>query len=103
MDRASGLEGSMFSSELLGKVYTQFIDRYRNGLSLSPGTLTDLSQEEMAHIVGVLQKRGDTVNEKAFDDCVRTICREAQSSSDSSEDALMAMRKNMMKRKGYKT
>ena len=103
LDRASGLEGSMFSSELLGKVYTQFIDRYRNGLSLSPGTLTDLSQEEMAHIVGVLQKRGDTVNEKAFDDCVRTICREAQSSSDSSEDALMAMRKNMMKRKGYKT
>lgn len=103
LDRASGLEGSMFSSELLGKVYTQFIDRYRNGLSLSPGTLTDLSQEEMAHIVGVLQKRGDTVNEKAFDDCVRTICREAQSSSDSSEDALMAMRENMMKRKGYKT
>lgn len=103
LDRASDLEGSMFSSELLGKVYTQFIDRYRNGLSLSPGTLTDLSQEEMAHIVGVLQKRGDTVNEKAFDDCVRTICREAQSYSDSSEDALMAMRENMMKRKGYKT
>ena len=103
LDRASGLEGSMFSSDLLGKVYTQFVDRYKNGLSLSPGTLTDLSQEEMAHIVGVLQKRGDTVNEKAFDDCVRTICREAQSSSDSSEDVLMAMRENMMKRKGYKT
>ena len=103
LDRACGLEGSMFSSDLLGKVYTQFVDRYRNGLSLSPGTLTDLSQEEMAHIVGVLQKRGDTVNEKAFDDCVRTICREAQSSSDSSKDALMAMRENMMKRKGYKT
>ena len=103
LDRTSGLEGSMFSSDLLGKVYTQFVDRYRNGLSLSPGTLTDLSQEEMAHIVGVLQKRGDTVNEKAFDDCVRTICREAQSSSDSSKDALMAMRENMMKRKGYKT
>lgn len=103
LDRASGLEGSMFSSDLLGKVYTQFVDRYKNGLSLSPGTLTDLSQEEMAHIVGVLQKRGDTVNEKAFDDCVRTICREAQSSSDSSKDALMAMRENMMKRKGYKT
>ena len=103
LDRASGLEGSMFSSDLLGKVYTQFVDRYKNGLSLSPGTLTDLSQEEMAHIVGVLQKRGDTVNEKAFDDCVHTICREAQSSSDSSEDALMAMRENMMKRKGYKT
>ena len=103
LDRTSGLEGSMFSSDLLGKVFTQFMDRYRNGLSLSPGTLTDLSQEEMAHIVGVLQKRGDTVNEKAFDDCVRTICREAQSSSDSSKDALMAMRENMMKRKGYKT
>lgn len=103
LDRASGLEGSMFSSDLLGKVYTQFVDRYKNGLSLSPGTLTDLSQEEMAHIVGVLQRRGDTVNEKAFDDCVRTICREAQSSSDSSKDALMAMRENMMKRKGYKT
>ena len=103
LDRTSGLEGSMFSSDLLGKVFTQFMDRYRNGLSLSPGTLTDLSQEEMAHIVGVLQKRGDTVNEKAFDDCVHTICREAQSSSDSSEDALMAMRDNMMKRKGYKT
>ena len=54
LDRTSGLEGSMFSSDLLGKVFTQFMDRYRNGLSLSPGTLTDLSQEDMAHIVGAV-------------------------------------------------
>lgn len=102
LDSVRGLEPAMFSSELLGKVYAQLLERHRQGLALNIGSLADFSGEEMSHIAGVLQRREDSINEQAFADCIRTIQSEYQTAHSSTEDDLMAMRKNLMKSKGYK-
>ena len=50
----------------------------------------------------LLQNQSGPVNEQAFRDCVNTIRAEHSKASVHSEDDLMAMRKKMQERKGYK-
>ena len=64
--------------------------------------LEDLDQEEMSHMVGVLQRQQGPVNEQAFADCVATICAEHQAASVNSEDDLLALRSRLKERKGIK-
>ena len=102
LEQARGLNADMFSAPLLGKVYAQFLDRYRQGLEVSISGLTDFNSEEMSHIVGMTQRQQGPVNEQAFQDCVRTITREYQSGRVESEDDLLAIRNKMKERKGIK-
>ena len=102
LDQAQGLEEGMFSSQLLGKVFGQWVDLHRQGLAVGLNGLTDLTAEEMSHIAGILQRQEGPVNEQAFDDCVRTIQREHSRKNDRTDEDLLALRNNMIKSKGYR-
>ena len=100
LDAAAELKSGEFSSELLGKVYQQLQTRHLSGLEVSLSVLADLTDEEMSHIAGIVQRRQGPVNEQALADCVRTIRAEHQRSCVSSEADLMALRDQLKQRKG---
>ena len=100
LDRAGNLTESLFSAPLLGRVYSQLKQRHDQGLEVSVAVLENLNQEEMSHMVGILQRQQGPVNEQAFADCVATICAEHQASSVSTEDDLLALRSRLKERKG---
>ena len=102
LDRAGDLTPEMFSSSLLGKVYSHFLQQHREGLRVGISSLTDFTSEEMAHIAALTQSRQTTVDEAAFRDCVATIRGEYQSGKVVSNDDLMAMRDSLKERKGIK-
>ena len=102
LDRTGNLTQEKFSSALLGRVYSQLKKRHDQGLEVSLAVLEDLDQEEMSHMVGVLQRHQGPVNEQAFADCVATICAEHQAASVNSEDDLLALRSRLKERKGIK-
>jgi hypothetical protein len=77
------------------------IDRYRQGLEISLAGLTDLSEDEMSHMAGIVYQQ-DVVNEDACRDCIRTIRTEQQSTQVSSEDDLLAFRNKLKERKGLR-
>ena len=102
LDHTSGLKQEMFSSELLGKVFSQLIARHKEGLEVSLSGLTDFTAEEMSHIAGILQRQSGPVNEQALQDCIRTIQNEYQSTKVATDDDLLAHRERMKQRKGMK-
>ena len=102
LDQAKELNEKEFSSPLLGKVFAQLAERYRQGLEVSVGVLTDLTSEEMSHLAGILQRQDGPVNETALCDCIRTIRAEHQVSHVSSDDDLLALRNKLKERKGLK-
>ena len=102
MDKEKGLTGSNFSVPVLGKVYDQLFAMHQKGMEVTLAAVTDLSSEEMSHIVGVCQRREGPVNENAFSDCVKTILSISQASKVSSDDDLMAFRNRLKESKGTK-
>ena len=102
LDKTGDLKPEYFSSALLGKVYIQLLKRHQQGLEVSPAVLEELNQEEMSHVVGILQRQQGPVNEQAFIDCVATVRAEHQSASVSTEDDLLALRSRLKERKGIK-
>ena len=102
LDKTRSLKAEEFSSSLLGSVYEQLCRRHEQGLEVSLSGLTDLTSEEMSHVVGALQRYQGPVNEQALHDCLRTIQSEHQSSNVATEDDLMALREKMKQRKGIK-
>ena len=103
MDKADKLTEAMFSSPLLGKVFTQLQQRYRQGLEVSLSVLTELTAEEMSHLAGVVQSQDGPVNETALADCIRTIQSEHGKKQVSSDEDLLAMRNALKERKGMKS
>ena len=101
LGQAGDLKAEEFSVPLFAKVYTQIKERVAMGLEVSLATLTDLTDDEMSHMAGIVYEQ-DAINEKAFADCVRTVRAEHQSKQVSSEDDLMAIRQRMKERKGLK-
>lgn len=102
LNKTQNLQPEMFSSELLGKVYGQLNERYKNGYEVSLSGLADLTQEEMSHVAGILQRQDGPVSEEALEDCLRTIGQEHQAEEVKTDADIMAMRENLKKRKGYK-
>ena len=102
LDHTAGLKPEMFSSELLGKVFSQLSSRHRQGLEVSLSGLTEFTSEEMSHIAGILQRQQGPVNEQALLDCIRTIQDENQSAKVTTDDDLLARRERMKQRKGIK-
>ena len=101
LGQAGDLKAEEFSVPLFAKVYTQIKERVAMGLEVSLATLTDLTDDEMSHMAGIVYEQ-DAINEKAFADCVRTVRSEHQSKQVASEDDLMAIRQRMKERKGLK-
>ena len=102
LERAKGLSQDAFSSQLLGRVYSQLLNRFQNGQEVSLAVLEDLSPEEISHITGILYRNQEPVNEQAFDDCIRKILAEHQANSVSSEEDLRAYQNKLKERKGFK-
>ena len=102
LDHARNLTQDSFSSALLGKVYAQLKDRHQQALEVSPAVLEGLTQEEMSHVAGILQRQQGPVDEQAFDDCVRIIRSEHQASNVTTEDDLLAYQNQLRERKGIK-
>ena len=100
MDKMKNLTGQAFSVPVLGKVYDQLFGMHQKGMEVTLAAITDLSAEEMSHIVGICQRREGTVNEEAFSDCVRTILQSSQSGSISTDDDLLAFRDKLKESKG---
>ena len=98
-EECRNLKGSSFSVPLLGRVYDDLSNRYRNGLEVSLSVL-ELSPEEMSHMAGITQRHQNTVNADAFKDCVNTVLSQHQSAGVSSDDDLMALRNKLKERKG---
>ncbi len=102
LDKTSGLTGEAFSVPLLGRVYTQMLQRHRQGLDVSLSVLTDLENEEMSHIAGICQRQEGPVNEAAFLDCVQIIRKARQVSAVASDEDLLAFRDKLKESKGTK-
>ena len=100
MDKEKGLTGSSFSVPILGKVFDQLLAMHQKGMEVTLAAVTDLSSEEMSHIVGVCQRREGPVNETAFSDYAKTILSISQASKVSTDDDLMAFRNRLKESKG---
>ena len=101
LDQTRQLKPEHFSSELLGRVYGQFVQRHNQGLEVNLSGL-ELSGDEMSHIAGIAQRQTGPINERALEDCVRTILAEYRKRNVSSEDDIMALREKMKERKGIR-
>ena len=99
MDTAE-LTGSSFSVPVLGNVYDQLLRMLQSGAEVSLGALTDLSQEEMSHVTGIVQRLQGTVSRDAFRDCVQTVRSLSQAANIQSDDELLAFRNKLKERKG---
>ncbi len=102
MDHTAGLKPEMFSSELLGKAFSQLLSRHAEGLEVSLSGLTDFTAEEMSHIAGILHRQNGPVNEQALQDCIRTIQDEYQSAKVTTDEDLRLRQERMKQRKGIK-
>ncbi len=98
---AAELKAEEFSVPLFGKVFTQLRQRYRDGLEISLAVLSDLSEDEMSHMAGIVYQQ-DVISEDAYKDCIRTIRTEHASAQVSTEDDLLAYRNKLKERKGLK-
>ena len=102
LDRTGALEPEQFSSPLLGRAYDLLRTRHREGLQVSLAALgEDFSQEELAHLTQVSQKKNEPVSEDAFRDCIRVIQAEAAKAGIQSEQDLLALRDRLKQSKGY--
>ncbi len=101
-EQTGGLTGAQFSVPVFGKVFDQLAGLYRAGLEVTLAAVTDLTPEEMSHVVGVCQKRQGTVNEAAFSDCVKTVLGLSQAAKVTTDDELLAFRNKLKESKGTK-
>ena len=102
LDQVGGLTAAQFSCPLLGKIFRQQQDRYKQGLEVSVSVLDGLESDEMAHLAGILQRNQGPVNEQAFADCVRTVLESYRARNTVTEQDLLALRDKMKEKKGLK-
>ena len=102
LDQAEALTEEQFSSPLLGKVYGQLRKRHDEGREVSTAVLEDLATDEISHIALIVQRQQNPINEQAFADCIRIVCREYQASQVKDEKDLQAFAERMRERKGMK-
>ena len=102
LDQIPELKPEQFSVPLFGRVFEQLLRRFREGMEISLGGLTDVTSEEMSHLAGILHSQTGPVSEQALKDCVRTIQSEYEAGQVVSENDLLAVQKRMKERKGMK-
>ncbi len=96
------LKPEMFSSEFMGRAFSQLLSRYRQGLEVSLSGLTDFTPEEMACLAGITQRLTGPVNHQGLADCAGIIREEYQKSQTKSMEDIMLLRERMQKSKGTK-
>ena len=102
LDRTGTLEPEQFSSPLLGRAFDLLRTRHREGLQVSLAALgEDFSQEELAHLSQVSQKKDELVSEDAFRDYVQIIQDESTKAGVQSTQDLLALRDRLRQSKGY--
>ena len=99
-DKAGQLQPEMFSSPMLEAAFRQLKQRHAQGMEVSVSVLTELTPEEMAHITGLTQRQEGPVNETVLMDCIGIIRAEYQAKHVDSDEALLALQKQMKERKG---
>ena len=99
LEQAVELKTEEFSVPLFSRVYTQLKTRFQAHQEVSLAVLSDVSEDEMSHLAGVLYEQ-DLVSEDAFRDCIQTIHHEYQSGLVTTEDDLLAFRNKLRERKG---
>ena len=102
LDQVGGLTAAQFSCPLLGRIFRQQQDRYKQGLEVSASVMDGLESDEMAHLAGILQRNQGPVNEQAFADCVRTVLESYRARNTVTEQDLLALRDKMKEKKGLK-
>lgn len=101
-DRTEGLNGSEFSSSLLGRAFDQLFDRYRQGLQVSLAVLEGFTQEELAHLSAITQGKDRVAGEQAFSDCIQRVREEELNrNTTNTPQELMEYQKRMRSKKGY--
>ena len=99
-EKVGTLAPEQFSVSLLGKVFEQLRQCYRQGREVGCHALTDFAPEEMSHFVGILQRHERPVNETELADCIATILAEHQVQNVASDDDLLALQKKLREKKG---
>ena len=101
-DRAQMLTREQFSVPMFGRAFDALRERWRDDLSVSPNSLSDLlTPEEMAHLTEILQKPDVILSDEAFDDCVRIISEEYGKTQITDRSDIKAMQERLLKKKGY--
>ena len=101
-DRAQTLTREQFSVPMFGRAFDALRERWRDDLSVSPNSLSDLlTPEEMAHLTEILQKPDVVLSDEAFDDCVRIISEEYGKTQITDRSDIKAMQERLLKKKGY--
>ena len=95
-----GLKPEMFSSQFMGRAFSQLYSRYRQGLEVSLSGLTDFTSEEMACLAGITQRLTGPVNHQALTDCAKTIREQYQLKPIDSDEAFARQCKLLQKSKG---
>lgn len=103
LDKTGTLDERMFTAPVLGKAFAQLRERYRKGMEVSVSVLSDMTEDEMSHIVGVVQRHQGPINETALRDCIDTIQAEYQTESVASDGDLLALQNRLRERKGLKS
>ena len=91
-----------FSAPILAKVFSQQLQRHKEGQDATLTGLTDFTSEEMAHIAGILQRYDEPVNAQALRDCARTIRMEHQTKGVRTDEDMLALTSRLRERKGIK-
>ena len=99
-EKVGQLDAGLFSVPMLGKAFAQLRQCYREGREGSCNTLTDMSNEEMSHLVQIMHRHERPVNEHALADCIAIILAEHQAHSVNTDDDLLALQQKMRERKG---
>ena len=96
------LKPEMFSSEFMGRAFSQLSDRYHQGLEVSLSGLTDFTPEEMACLAGMIQRLNGPVNHQALADCAKTIRDQYQKTHIDSDEEFARRCKTLQRSKGTK-
>jgi len=95
--RAKIIDESNFSVPMFGKIFTAWLENWKEDIPLSTGSLGELlDAREMSHLSSVLQNHDVTVSEAAFDDCIRILREE-----DNKTEDLLALQARLKHKKGY--
>ena len=100
LDQVRELTPQMFSSNLLGRVFSQMLDRHTMGQDVTLSGLSNFEPEEMSHIAGLLRQQEGPINEEAFRDSMRLILDQNQAKSVVTDEDILARQKKLLQRKG---
>ena len=102
LDQTGDLSPDDFSSPLLGRTFAALRERSLEGLQVSLAALGgDFTQEELAHLAQMSQKKTELVSEDAFRDYLGIILDESARAGVRTDQDLLALRDRLKKKKGY--